>query len=219
MSRMNLDLSTLDPAWQASYELAWEAWRAGTIPIGAVVTDPEGRVIARGRNRIFDPHPLPGQVAGVWIAHAEVNALLQLPAGHYEGFAITSTTEPCLMCAGAITMSLRGRVDVRYAVQDPIAGGTEAAGRSPQGLRRDLRLQRLEHAGFVRFADALNLAESIRRAPNGIVAAHYRQTRPGLFSCAMELESVLRQFLFTNVALEPVLNFAEEVLHNHPEID
>jgi tRNA(Arg) A34 adenosine deaminase TadA len=101
---MDLDMSALDTAWQATYELAWEAWRAGTVPIGAVVTDPAGMVIARGRNRIFDPARPPGQLAGAWIAHAEVNALLQLPAVHYEDFAVTSTTEPCLMCAGAITM-------------------------------------------------------------------------------------------------------------------
>ena len=173
---------------------------------------------SKGRNRIFDPDRPSGQLAGAWIAHAEVNALVQLPAGHYEAFAVTSTTEPCLMCAGAITMSLRGQVDVRYAVDDPIAGGIEAATRSPQGQRRDLRLRRLEHPGFVRFTDALNLAESIRRVPDGVVAAHYRQRRPRLFSCAVELESVLRRFLFTDVALERGLNEAEAVLRNHPDI-
>jgi tRNA(Arg) A34 adenosine deaminase TadA len=216
---MDLDMSTLDTAWQATYELAWDAWRAGTIPIGAVVSDREGMVIARGRNRIFDSDRPPGQTAGVWIAHAEVNALLQLPADHYEGFAVTSTTEPCLMCAGAITMSLRGRVVVRYAVDDPIASGMEAAIHSPQGQRRDLRIHRLEHPGFVRFADALNLAESIRRVPEGVVATHYRQRRPGLFSCAVELESVLRRFLFTDVALEQVVDKVEAVLRKHPDLD
>ena len=216
---MGLDLSELDTAWQATYELAWEAWRAGTIPIGAVVTDQEGRVIARGRNRIFDPDRPPGQLAGAWIAHAEVNALLQLPAAHYEDFVVTSTTEPCLMCAGAITMSLRGRVTVRYAVDDPIAGGIEAVTSSPQGQRRNLRLHRLEHPGFVRFADALNLGESIRRVPEGVVAAHYRKRRPGLFSCAVELESALRRFLFTDVALEQVVNKVEAVLRKHPNVD
>ena len=210
-------MSMLDAAWQATFELAWEAWRAGTIPIGAVVTDQEGMVIAKGRNRIFDSDRWPGQIAGAWIAHAEVNALLQLPADHYEDFAVTSTTEPCLMCAGAITMSLRGRVVIRYAVEDPIAGGIEAAIHSPQGQRRDLRLNRLEHPGFVRFADTLNLAESIRRAPDGVVAAHYRRLRPNLFACAMELESVLRHFLSTDVPLERVVNKVERVLFNHPD--
>jgi hypothetical protein len=44
----------LDPAWRASFELAWEAFRAGSIPVGAVVADEAGNVIARGRNRIFE---------------------------------------------------------------------------------------------------------------------------------------------------------------------
>lgn len=214
---MDLDVSSLDAAWRATYELAWEAWRAGTIPIGAVVTDRDGTVIAKGRNRIFEQHAPAGQVAGTWVAHAEVNALLQLPAGQHAGLGVTSTTEPCLMCAGAITMSLRGRVVVRYAVDDPIAGGIEAATRSPQGRRRDLQLHGLDHPAFVRFADALNLAESIRRVPDGVVAAHYRQQRPDLFACATELESALRPFLFTDVPLEDVVNRVDTVLRNHPD--
>jgi hypothetical protein len=102
-------------------------------------------------------------------------------------------------------------------VDDPVAGGIEAATHSPQGQRRDLRLHRLEHSGFVRFADALNLAESIRRAPDGLVAAHYRSHRPDLFSCAVELGSVLRHFLFTDIALEQVLGKVEAVLHKHTD--
>ena len=215
---MRLDPSVLDPAWHASFELAWVAWRAGTIPIGAVVTDPEGAMVASGRNRIFsaDPPPPPGQVAGSWLAHAEVNALLQLPAEvRHDGFTITSTTEPCLLCAGAIVMSLRGRVVVRYAATDPIAGGMDVVAMSAQGRRRDLHVQRLEHDGFTAFADALNLAESIRRAPDGIVAAYYQEHRPELFACAVGLGAVLRPFLSTTVPLDDVLDQIEPVLARH----
>ena len=45
----------LDARWRATLELAWEAYLAGTIPVGAVVADADGRVVARGRNRIFEP--------------------------------------------------------------------------------------------------------------------------------------------------------------------
>lgn len=45
----------LDERWRAVLELAWEAYLAGTIPVGAVVADADGRVVARGRNRIFEP--------------------------------------------------------------------------------------------------------------------------------------------------------------------
>ena len=176
-------------------------------------------MIAKGRNRIFEQDGPPGQLAGTWIAHAEVNAFVQLPAGQHEGFTLTSTTEPCLLCAGAITMSLRGRITVRYAVDDPISGGIDAALRSPQGQRRDLQLHGLEHPGFVNFADALNLAESIRRVPAGVVAAHYRENRPGLFACALELEAALRPFVFTAVPLDDVMNTVQAVLGNHPHLD
>ena len=214
---MDLDPSSLDDAWRASFELGWEAWRDGTIPIGAVVTDPGGAVVAAGRNRIFSTDAPAGQVAGSWLAHAEVNALLQLPAEvRHDGYAITTTTEPCLLCAGAIIMSLRGRVVVRYAAADPIAGGMDVVALSAQGRRRDLQSTRLEHVGFVTFADALNLAESIRRAPDGIVADYYKEHRPELFACAEELLEVLRPFLLTSVPLEDVLEQAEQVMINHP---
>ncbi|HEV8178668.1 MAG TPA: hypothetical protein VGP54_00015, partial [Gaiellaceae bacterium] len=67
----------LDEPWRAALELAWEAYLADTIPVGAVVGAGDGTIVARGRNRIFDP---PGHgVAGSRLAHAEVDVLAQLP--------------------------------------------------------------------------------------------------------------------------------------------
>jgi tRNA(adenine34) deaminase len=71
--------STLALPWQVCIEQAWQAYCAGSIPIGACVTGSDGRVLARGRNRIFDdvsdatPH-----LSMTRLAHAEVNALLAL---------------------------------------------------------------------------------------------------------------------------------------------
>ena len=215
---MGLDPASLDDAWRATFELAWEAWRSGTIPIGAVVTDSSGNQIGAGRNRIFDHEAPAGQIAGSWLAHAEVNALLQLPpGGHYAGVTVTTTTEPCLLCTGAIIMSLRGTVLVRYAATDPIAGGLDLAPLSPQGRRRDVRVQRLDHSEFVTFADALNLAESIRRAPEGIVATDYKKRRPELFACATELERALRPFLHSDTPFDHALDTINAVLRNHPQ--
>lgn len=39
----------LEPHWQAAFELMWEAYVAGAIPVGAVVTDGEGTLVASGR--------------------------------------------------------------------------------------------------------------------------------------------------------------------------
>lgn len=213
ITNVELDLAALDPAWRGAFELAWEAWCAGTIPIGAVVTDPDGAVVSSGRNRIFTADAPPGQVSGSWLAHAEVNALLQLPAdGHHAGFTITSTTEPCLLCAGAIVMSLRGRVVVRYAATDPIAGGMDVVGLSSQGRRRDIEVQRLEQESWVTFADALNLANAIRRQPGGIVETYYAEHRPQLFARAVELEKVLAAYVSSSVALADVLHSVETVM-------
>jgi tRNA(adenine34) deaminase len=67
--------------WRLPFELAWEAFRAGSRPVGAVLVDATGRPVATGRNRSQEPAGPPGQLAGTAIAHAEINALAQLPAG------------------------------------------------------------------------------------------------------------------------------------------
>jgi hypothetical protein len=40
--------ASLEPPWRACLELAWSAYGAGTIPVGAAVTDAAGTVIAEG---------------------------------------------------------------------------------------------------------------------------------------------------------------------------
>jgi tRNA(adenine34) deaminase len=74
------------------------------VPIGAVVVDPTGAVVGRGRNRReADADPT---------AHAEVVALRQAAVARGEwrlpGCTLVVTLEPCTMCAGATVLS---RVD------------------------------------------------------------------------------------------------------------
>ena len=115
-------------------------------------------------------------------------------------------------------MSLHGRVVVRYAVDDPIAGGMEAARMAPQGRRRDLVVERMPDPAFVAFADAINLAESLRRAPQGIVASHYKEHRPELFAAAVELRMVLDPLIGTDAPLDEALMKAGPVLARPREI-
>jgi tRNA(Arg) A34 adenosine deaminase TadA len=109
----------LTEPWRASLELAWEAYRAGTIPVGSVVAAADGRIVARGRNRIFDA---PGRgLAGSRLAHAEVDALAQLPAAErYRDHVLYSTLEPCLLCTAATLLTTVGRIE--YAASDPFGG-------------------------------------------------------------------------------------------------
>jgi tRNA(Arg) A34 adenosine deaminase TadA len=114
----------LDESWRASLELAWEAYLADTIPVGSVVAGPDGRIVARGRNRIFAP---PGHgVSGSRLAHAEVDALSQLPVtDRYRDHVLYSSLEPCLLCAAATLLSTVGRIE--YAASDPFGGGCSGA--------------------------------------------------------------------------------------------
>lgn len=114
----------LDEPWRASLELAWEAYLAGTIPVGSAVAGPDGRVVARGRNRIFDP---PGRgLAGSRLAHAEVDALSQLPVtDRYRDHVLYSTLEPCLLCVAATLHATVGRIE--YAASDPFGRGCSGA--------------------------------------------------------------------------------------------
>ena len=110
----------LDEPWRAALELAWEAYLAGTIPVGSVVAAADGTIVARGRNRIFDP---PGHgLAGSRLAHAEVGALAQLPVtDRYRDHVLYSTLEPCLLCTAATLVATVGRIE--YAAADPFGGG------------------------------------------------------------------------------------------------
>ena len=79
--------------------------------------------MARGRNRIFDP--LDGGVAGTRLAHAELDALAQLPVTRrYRDHTLYSSLEPCLLCVGATTRSKVGAVC--YAAVDPYGGACNA---------------------------------------------------------------------------------------------
>lgn len=118
------------------------------VPVGAVVTDASGRVIAVAHNereRTGDP-----------TAHAEVIALRAAAAAHgawnLEGCTLVVTLEPCAMCAGAL---LQARVSrLVFGAWDEKAG---AAG-SVYDLVRDRRLPvRAEVVGGVREAEAYRL--------------------------------------------------------------
>lgn len=86
--------------------LAEAALAPPDVPIGAVVLDEEGAVIARGRNvRERDGDPT---------GHAEVVALRAAAEARGEwrltGCTLVVTLEPCTMCAGAAVLARVDRV-------------------------------------------------------------------------------------------------------------
>jgi len=133
-----------DDAMRRALELAALAGEAGDVPVGAVVMDAEGTVIAEGHNLREQTHDP--------TAHAEVVALRAAAQVHgdwnLEGHTLVVTLEPCLMCAGAILQARIGRVV--FGAWDDKAG---AAGSMYDALR-DRRLPyRAEVVGGVQ-ADA-----------------------------------------------------------------
>jgi len=122
---------SLTRPWRACLEEAWAAYCAGSVPIGAAITDSAGRVVARGRNCMFEPSAEGYGLAGNRMAHAEMNALLAL-GGHEidpRPCALYTTMEPCPMCIGAARMYMVGQVC--YAARDPVAGSALFATATP----------------------------------------------------------------------------------------
>ena len=89
---------TREETMSQALDLAREAAAAGEVPVGCVITGPDGAVIGRGRNR--------REEAGDATAHAEIEAIREacraLGDWRLEGCTLTVTLEPCPMCAGAI---------------------------------------------------------------------------------------------------------------------
>jgi tRNA(adenine34) deaminase len=114
----------LPTGYEASFEAAMRAALAqaraapdtGDVPVGAVVLDAAGTVIARGRNR--------READGDPTAHAEIVAIRAAARSvgewRLDGLTLVVTLEPCTMCAGAITAARLSRLV--YGAADPRAG-------------------------------------------------------------------------------------------------
>ncbi len=123
-------MSPYDAAMRRALEEAALAAAAGDVPVGAVVLDEAGAVLAADHNR--------READGDPTAHAEVLAVRAAAAvrGQWrlDGCTVVVTLEPCTMCAGALVLARVSRVV--YGALDPKAG---AAG-SLWDVLRDRRL-------------------------------------------------------------------------------
>jgi tRNA(adenine34) deaminase len=97
---------TWDDAMRLALDEARGALATADVPIGAVVLDPSGEVVARGRNV--------REAEGDPTGHAEVVALRAaaraLGEWRLTGCTLVVTLEPCTMCAGAAVLARVGRV-------------------------------------------------------------------------------------------------------------
>lgn len=107
----------------AALDEARSAAARGEVPVGAVILDPAGQMIAAAGNRtreLNDP-----------TAHAEMLAIRDacrtVGAERLIGCDIYVTLEPCPMCAAAIAAARLRRL--YYGATDPKSGGVEHGAR------------------------------------------------------------------------------------------
>jgi tRNA(adenine34) deaminase len=130
----------LSEPWRACVDLAWEAYGANSLPIGAVVTDMTGKVLSRGRNKVHERSGESGTLFGHKLAHAEVNALVTLDYDRHDPrtCALYTTTDPCPLCAGALRMA--DLAELRYASREPWAGSAAMFDTVPYLKHGDVRV-------------------------------------------------------------------------------
>jgi tRNA(adenine34) deaminase len=108
--------ASFEPAMRAALAEAEAAAATGDVPVGAVVLDDAGVIVARGRNR--------READGDPTAHAEIVAIraaaVAVGSWRLDGLTLVVTLEPCTMCAGAITAARLGRLV--YGAADARAG-------------------------------------------------------------------------------------------------
>jgi tRNA(adenine34) deaminase len=122
-----------DAAMGQALEEARAAVAHGDVPVGAVLLDPEGRVVATTHNRCrADSDPT---------AHAE---MLALRAGaraagseRLDGHTLVVTLEPCAMCAMAAVWARVERIV--YGAPDPKTGAAWTLYNIPQDARLNHR--------------------------------------------------------------------------------
>jgi tRNA(adenine34) deaminase len=93
-------VSTANAPMSLALEEAFAAAARGEVPVGAVVTGPDGRVLSRAGNQVEKLNDA--------AAHAELLAMRAAAAllgqTRLQGCDLWVTLEPCPMCAGAASL-------------------------------------------------------------------------------------------------------------------
>jgi tRNA(adenine34) deaminase len=123
------------PLMKEALREAAKGFDEGEVPVGAVIVDPAGAIVARAHNQpisLNDP-----------CAHAEILALRQAGTfyGNYrvEGATLVVTVEPCLMCIGAAMHARVARLV--FGALDPKWGAAGSLYNVPADLRLNHRME------------------------------------------------------------------------------
>lgn len=111
------------PAMARAMAEARAAAARGEVPVGAVVSGPDGTILAAAGNRTLELHDP--------TAHAEILAIRAAAAAlgseRLTGCSLFVTLEPCAMCASAIAQARIATLV--YGASDPKSGGVEQGAR------------------------------------------------------------------------------------------
>ncbi len=166
---MSRPLASLPAPMAAALAEAEAAAALGEVPVGAVVVDAAGAVLARAGNRIeglADP-----------TAHAEILAIraaaARLGTPRLVGCDLYVTLEPCPMCAQAIAFARIRRL--YYGAEDPKGGGVD---HGPRIFQSPSCHHRPEVYGLIGDVPAAALLRGFFRPRRGAVPARSRRHRP-----------------------------------------
>ena len=124
-----------EEAMQAALDEASRAVAHGDVPIGAVVVDTTGSIVAAEHNR--------REERGDATAHAELLAISaasqSLGSWRLDGHTLVVTLEPCPMCAMAAVWARLDRIV--YGAADPKAGAAWSLFNIPQDERLNHRCE------------------------------------------------------------------------------
>ncbi|RLQ92723.1 nucleoside deaminase [Planomicrobium sp. Y74] len=136
-----MNWSTIPFIRQECFEEAWKSFQEGSQPIGALITDGDGKIIARGKSAAFN-RLKDSVISNNELAHAEINAMLQLDNRVYTKrsiFTLYSTMEPCPLCFGAFYMS--GIRNLKFAAKDKWAGSTNLKDATPYMSLKAIKIE------------------------------------------------------------------------------
>lgn len=96
--------------------MAKKAFSRGEVPVGAVIVDGDGKILARASNRV--------EASGCQLEHAEIRAIRRackkIGNWRFDGCFMFVTLQPCMMCLGLISLS---RFEaVFYGAKSPLFG-------------------------------------------------------------------------------------------------
>jgi tRNA(Arg) A34 adenosine deaminase TadA len=176
------------PAWRQAFLEAWASFQAGSPPVGAVIVDEDGVIIATGRSRRGEHDAPRNHLAGSRLAHAEVNALAQLEVDQHVGLRMLTTLRPCFLCGAALAMS--HVTQVAYAGDDPMWRFVDAIGDHHPVLRdRWYTSSGPMHGPLGAWATLLPLLERLARNPSGTRVEEFLASTPGLVALAEKIHA------------------------------